>query len=1061
MRTQTRRLLTMLSTMGVMAAVRPAEAAPTLRYQVSQKGDFVLFGNTLAHDCAGPAPVVGAVTGCQGNNRPDSPDLYWRSDAPAVGQAQASPAITPAQSRSTAMLVLPSGATVTKAFLYWSGAGVGNNNADTQVTVERPGTFAQDVTATTTYTSTASGGAYLGMVEVTSLLQTHGAGAYRLSGVNSNLANQEDRWAGWWMVVFYERNADPPRNLALFDLFDFLQQNAPIDATISGFLAPSFVTEAKLGVVAFEGDGNLNGDRFFFNPSVVPPPNGESITNAVNPADNFFNSTRSFLGGAVSVAGDLPQLSGQSQGTTMDMDVVDVTSRVKPGDTSARIYATTTGDTAMFATLVTSLPTFQPEFNDSVKTAVDLNGGALLPGDVIEYTVNVVNSGSDAAINTVLNDPLPQGVTYVPGSIQITAGANAGAKTDATGDDQGEYLAATRTVRIRLGAGANASTGGKMAIGETATVKFRVTIDANASGTINNQAIITAAGEKGAPALDTPTDGNGPDAGAPPTPIVIDACETNAQCSGSTPLCDTAPNPNVCVACLTNADCSSATPICLPATKTCGLCTTNAQCGAGGICNQDGTCEPDADGDGFADSKDNCPAVANPDQKDLDSDGKGDACDDDIDGDGLSNDVEATLGTDPNNPDSDGDGLSDFIETNGGQPIDTDGDGKIDALDDDDDGDGILTKDEIADTKSSGVSDDVDGDGKLNWLDTDADGDGVDDGTEGRGDDDKDGIPNYLDPVVGVDSDNDGLSDDQEKELGTDPNNPDSDGDGILDGKEAPGGQPIDTDGDGKIDALDTDDDGDGILTKDEIADTKNSSVSDDVDGDGKLNWLDTDADGDGKSDTDEGREDADGDGIPNYLDPDDKDGPTGDRDGDGVINKDDNCPDVANSGQEDSNGDGVGDACEGGQGGNGGAAGSAGAGGDGGSTAAGSGGDAGAGGSTAGSGGDAGAGGSAAGSGGSSAGGSGGSGGSSAGSGGSSSGAGGSGGASGSAAGGQGGAGNSGVSNGAVTSEDLMIEGAGFCSATSRPASSHEGAWWLAGLGAVGVLRRRRSRQG
>ncbi|MCS6902065.1 MAG: hypothetical protein NZX77_20165, partial [Polyangiaceae bacterium] len=219
----------MLSTMGVVAAVAPAQGAPTLRYQVNQKGDFVLFGNTLAHDCAGPAPIVGTVTGCSsGNDQPDSPDLYWRSDAPAAGQAQASPSITPAQSRSTAMLVLPSGALVTKAFLYWSGSGVGNNNPDTQVTVDRPNVFSQDVTATLTYTSTTNGGAYLGMAEVTTLLQQHGAGAYRISGVNSNLINQEDRWAGWWMVVFYERDADPIRNLALFDLFDYLQTNAPV-----------------------------------------------------------------------------------------------------------------------------------------------------------------------------------------------------------------------------------------------------------------------------------------------------------------------------------------------------------------------------------------------------------------------------------------------------------------------------------------------------------------------------------------------------------------------------------------------------------------------------------------------------------------------------------------------------------------------------------------------------------------------------------------------------------------------------------------------------------------
>jgi hypothetical protein len=58
----------------------------------------------------------------------------------------------------------------------------------------------------------------------------------------------------------------------------------------------------------------------------------------------------------------------------------------------------------------------------------------------------------------------------------------------------------------------------------------------------------------------------------------------------------------------------------------------------------------------------------------------------------------------------------------------------------------------------------------------------------------------------GLDSDGDGLTDEEERQLGTNPFNPDTDGDGISDGDEVRLGlNPLraDTDGDGIIDGLD------------------------------------------------------------------------------------------------------------------------------------------------------------------------------------------------------------------------------------------------------------------
>ncbi|MDJ0759504.1 MAG: thrombospondin type 3 repeat-containing protein, partial [Woeseiaceae bacterium] len=73
-----------------------------------------------------------------------------------------------------------------------------------------------------------------------------------------------------------------------------------------------------------------------------------------------------------------------------------------------------------------------------------------------------------------------------------------------------------------------------------------------------------------------------------------------------------------------------------------------------------GESQADSDNDGVADSLDNCPADANTNQSDIDGDGLGDVCDDDIDGDGFPNGVDnCPLFASSNQDDFDNDGQGD------------------------------------------------------------------------------------------------------------------------------------------------------------------------------------------------------------------------------------------------------------------------------------------------------------------------------------------------------------------------------------------------------------------
>jgi uncharacterized repeat protein (TIGR01451 family) len=821
--------LASLTLLGVSSS-SPAAAEQKLRVQVDQRGDFALIGNTLGWDCGAgaAAPIVGQANtnNCGGvlSTGDTSADLFWRSDEPAPGQATASLGITAAQARSTAVLKLPAGALVTHAYLYW-GARRTTGGADTNVQLDRPGGFSQALTASASYTAQVvvpngigqtvePGIVYQSVADVTALVLANGSGAYRVSGVEvDNFTNTSDEvlFAGWSLVVLYQLASEPPRNLAVFDGLDLVAANTPSNVSLSGFLVPNAGFDAKLGALTYEGDQSWTGDSLRFG--------GSTLSDGQNPADNFFNGTRSWLGSPVSVAGDLPQLAGTASTMAgMDLDVIDVTNRVTAGQTRVDLRAESSQDVFYLGAFVTSISTFRPDFISSEKKVRDVDGGYVKPGDELEYTIIVKNSGNDASAGTKVTDPLPSGVTFVPGSVLITTGANLGAKTDAAGDDQAFYDATSRILTVYVGAGATAAAGGSIAVGESSTFTFRVKVDTTMPGLISNQAKIDASGQRGAPPAQTLTDGNAEGPGNPPTDIPTGQCKDDMQCGGDKPFCDMMGKPPMCVECIMDSQCKG------PMSK-CDLMTHTCVCpGAPGSCI-------------------------------------------DTDGDGLPDPDEVTIGTDPKDADTDDDGVPDGKEQKPGE--DSDGDGKKNALDPDSDNDMLPDGTELGFDCSNPATDlskqlcRPDGDRgatKTDPLNPDTDGGSARDGAE---DANLDGVVNNgeRDPTTGhgaddrkIDSDGDGLSDETEDDLGSDKNDADSDDDGVRDGDEER--LADDTDGDGKKNVVDPDSDGDGILDG-----TESGKACDDVATNRAKGNCVPDADA-GKTTTSPVNRDSDGGGV-------------------------------------------------------------------------------------------------------------------------------------------------------------------------------------------------------
>jgi hypothetical protein len=323
----------------------------------------------------------------------------------------------------------------------------------------------------------------------------------------------------------------------------------------------------------------------------------------------------------------------------------------------------------------------------------------------------------------------------------------------------------------------------------------------------------------------------------------------------------------------------------------------------------------DSDHDGIIDSEDNCPAIANDDQTDLDGDGTGDLCDNDDDGDGVADTTDnCPRNANTDQADLDNDNLGDVCDTdddadnvpdeidncpvisNAGQE-DLDSDNQGDACDLDDDNDGVVDTDDNCPTVSNSQQSDLDNDGSGDACDPDMDGDIIVNSEDNcpmtanidQKDNDLDGAGDVCDP----DDDNDEVAD-------SDDNCP-------VDANP----DQADLDNDGAGDVCDPDDDGDDIEDTVDNCPTHPNPAQGDLDEDGAGDLCDEDKDGDSLINGEDNcpavanpdQKDLDGDGSGDLCDPDD--------DGDQVVDTEDNCPETANTDQADTDNDGAGDLCD------------------------------------------------------------------------------------------------------------------------------------------------------
>jgi uncharacterized repeat protein (TIGR01451 family) len=279
---------------------------------------------------------------------------------------------------------IPTGATVTAAYLYWVASGA---TPDYTVTFE-----GATVTASRQYTATSNGKYFGGVADVTAAVASKRNGTYSFSGLtidNTTDCSVAAVVGGWALLVVYSNSTEAFRVLNVYEGLKPIQNNSatPETITVSNFQVPSSGSlTGRVGLLVWEGDSDLNStaEKLIFN--------GTALTDSLNPVGNLFSSTSN--------------INNDSLSYGIDYDAFTVT--MTAGQTSATTTASTGQDFVLLNMEVLAVPNVPVDDLQITNSS----SSAFSRGNIVSYTLGVSNNGpnSETGVITVV-DTLPAGLT--------------------------------------------------------------------------------------------------------------------------------------------------------------------------------------------------------------------------------------------------------------------------------------------------------------------------------------------------------------------------------------------------------------------------------------------------------------------------------------------------------------------------------------------------------------------------------------------------------------------------------------------------------------------------
>lgn len=382
---------------------------------------------------------------------------------------------------SYSTLVIPAGATIESARIYWQGRKAESSSWDSSSKAKageigirkgNSGAFTTLIADIKDFDTTANIPIYSASADALSIV--NGSGRYYIDTadfytITGKTSDGLGTYGAWTLVVIYkDPNEENIRNITIFDGYrKVISGNSNnVNVSVSGFLSPSAgPVDSKVYVFAGEGDKYL-----------------DKTGDVIKMAGATYNTVLQTLGtfdSRVDVDGDRSPNLVNNNGIDIHKYDTGTSGRdiITNKETGANFQFTSDQDTYFPSLIVFSTQLYVPDvcYLEEVSFNNQPITGTNLPekGENVEYTVEITNKNNELAKGVLIEKIFdkPDEIKYVAGSVNITVG-----------EGTAEYSNDTDTMKLFLGSGAISGVGGTIEKGQISEFKYLAEVgDQNAS----------------------------------------------------------------------------------------------------------------------------------------------------------------------------------------------------------------------------------------------------------------------------------------------------------------------------------------------------------------------------------------------------------------------------------------------------------------------------------------------------------------------------------------------------------------------------------------------------